>query len=216
MPHCDEDHEGRSHLRMHRRGRSRSAGCTAGRDRSGLPTGFRGDTFGQDSLLPTAPVIVAGYDGTALGREAVVQAGLQAGPTGCVFVVYAYRSPRWSFRRFRRLRAARAAGRRALDDLFSGRTSLPDTDYVTELVPGKVADAICRVAVACRADAIVVGVRSPERFQTPLKPVSAEDLLVAGIPVVIVPDSHGMAYGNDADSSAFGDESAIPDIDAWW
>ena len=169
----------------------------------------------QESPPAASRAIVAGYDGTALGREAVVQAGLQAGPTGCVFVVYAYRPPRWYFGRFRRLRAARAAGRRALEDLLSGRNWLPDTEYVTELIPGRVADAISRVAAARKADSVVVGARQAGRFRAAPRSVSLERLLVAGIPVVIVPDSQGTAY-HDADRSTFGDESAIPGVEAWW
>ena len=118
----DKDREGRTHLRTRRIGRSRSAACRAGH---GVDGGWL--VLGPPQPSSGSRTIVAGYDGTAVGREAVVQAGLQAGPTGCVFVVYAYGSPGSRFGRVRRLKAAWAAGRRALEDLFNDGSRTPIT-----------------------------------------------------------------------------------------
>lgn len=215
MRYRDEDREGRTHLRTQRHGRSRSPACTEGREKNSLPPGCGRGKLGRASVLPAARVIVAGYDGTALGREAVIQAGLQAGATGCVYVVYAYRSSRWYFSRFRRLRAARAAGRRAFEDLFSEGNWLPDTEYVTELISGRIADAVSWVADTCSADAIVVGAHRTGRIRATLRSISRERLIAPGIPVLIVPDPLGMAH-RDTHASTFGNDSGIPDVETWW
>jgi nucleotide-binding universal stress UspA family protein len=159
---------------------------------------------------------VAGYDGTALGRKVVLEAGLRAWPTGCVFVVYAYRSPPGyvgSPYSERRVSAARAEGRRALEDLFADH-GLPDVEYIPELISGRPMEAIARVAAARGAVAIVVGARHTGRARTMLKAASRQRLLWPAVPVIVIPEAHDGPRG--AGGAAGDDESPIPPIDAWW
>ena len=202
----DKDREGRTHLRTRRIGRSRSAACRAGH---GVDGGWL--VLGPPQPSSGSRTIVAGYDGTAVGREAVVQAGLQAGPTGCVFVVYAYGSPGSRFGRVRRLKAAWAAGRRALEDLFNDGDPLPDADYVEELIPGWLHDAIRHVAYIRRADAIVVGARQTGPMRTVLSSFSRGRLLAAGVPVVIV--SELQLTPTDVNRSVSGTEMVLPGVE---
>jgi nucleotide-binding universal stress UspA family protein len=171
--------------------------------------------LGREPLRPVSRAIVAGYDGTALGRKVVVEAGLRAWPTGCVFVVYAYRSPPGyvgSPYSERRVSAARAEGRRALEDLFADHR-LPDVEYIPELISGRSMEAIARVAVARGAAAIVVGARHTARARTMLNAVSRQRLLGPAVPVIVIPEGH---YGPAGGGSTGDDASPIPPIDAWW
>jgi nucleotide-binding universal stress UspA family protein len=155
--HDDHDQDAGSRRRVGRRNRGVARMAGAGRpERVGSQDSL---ILGQEPLLPVSRAIIAGYDGTALGRKAVVEAGLRAWPTGCVFVVHAYRSPPGylgSPYTERRMSAARAAGRRLLEDLFGDR-GLPDVEYIPELLSGRPMEAIARVAAAREADAIVIG-----------------------------------------------------------
>jgi nucleotide-binding universal stress UspA family protein len=218
MGYAYEDREGRTHVRLQPRLRRRSGPCALRGGEPGWP-GRRGPArLGVDSPPPVSHGIVVGYDGTALGHEAVVQAGLRAGPAGCVLVVYAYRLPpkflgRRSFQR--RLDAARAAGREALEDLFSNRDCLPDAEYIPKLMCGRPADAISRIAAARSADAIVIGLRRSGTVQALLSSVTARGLLAAPIPVVIVSESS--RTGQDgAGGWSFVDASPIPEVETWW
>jgi nucleotide-binding universal stress UspA family protein len=166
---------------------------------------------------PAGLALVAGYDGTAVARAAVVQAGLIAGPTGCVFVVHAYRSPprrlgRSSFDH--RLSAAQAAGRCVLEDLLAGRHPLPEAQYTPELVCGRPIEAMIRVADARDADAIVVGARLTGWLHAILKAVSRERMLAAGVPVIVVPELLEPSYGDHG--PPVDDDSDIPPISTWW
>ena len=160
---------------------------------------------------------MAGYDGTPLGREVVVQAGLRAGPAGCVFVVYAYRSRRWPFGRsnVQRRLIGRAAGRHALEDLFSHPDGLPDTEYILELIAGRTANALSRIAGARGAEAIVVGTRPAGRLRAMLRSPSRERMLAAGVPIVTIPETRGPIH-EDAGDATRDDESTIPDLETWW
>jgi nucleotide-binding universal stress UspA family protein len=146
--------------------------------------------LGREPSRPVSRAIVAGYGGTALGREIVIEAGLRAWPTGCVFVVYAYRSPPGyvgSPYSERRLSAARAEGTTALEDLFAD-PRLPDVEYIPELISGRPMEAIARVAAARGADAIVVGARQAGRVRTILDAVSRRRLLGPAVPVIVIPE----------------------------
>jgi nucleotide-binding universal stress UspA family protein len=211
MRQDDHDGEGRTHVRTRHHGRVRSVPCGGHRRDFVANRGWSG----RDS--PGSPVIVAGYDGTSLGRAVVVQAGLRAGPAGCVFVVYAYRSRPWPLRRSdaqRRL-IGRATGRHALEALFSHPDGLPDAEYILELVAGRPADAITRVAGARGADAIVVGARPTGRLPAMLRSFAREHILAAGVPVVTVPQTRGASHEDDDDTTEE-DASAIPDLEMWW
>jgi nucleotide-binding universal stress UspA family protein len=123
--------------------------------------------LGREPPQSTSRAIVAGYDGSPRGQAAVVEAGLLAGDEGCVFVVYAYRTPAGFLGApyfDRRLSAARETGVRALTELLSGRARLPVTEYIPELLAGAPADTIARVAAARSADAIVVGAGHTRRL----------------------------------------------------
>ena len=125
-----------------------------------LPGSSPSIVLGQEPTRPGTRTLVVGYDGSPLAQAAVVEAGLRAGQTGCVFVVYAYDAPPgflgWPYYG-RKLSQARAAGQHALADLLQSGTSLPDVEYIPELIAGQPAEAIARVAAVRNADEIVVG-----------------------------------------------------------
>lgn len=200
-------------MRTRHHGRIRSAPC------SGHWRDFVANRgwFGRESPGPVSPAIVAGYDGTPLGREVVVQAGLRAGPAGSVFVVYAYRSRPWPLGRSDRQRRliGRATGRHALEALFSHPDGLPDAEYILELVAGRPADAITRVAGARGADAIVVGARATGRLRAMLRSLAREHVLAAGLPVVTVPETRS-ATDEGTSGTTGEDEFTIPDLETWW
>jgi nucleotide-binding universal stress UspA family protein len=143
--------------------------------------------LGQEPQRLAARALVAGYDGSPLAQAAVVEAGLQAGPAGCVFVVYAYNSPPrllgWPYYN-RRLTQARAIGHQALADLLMGGTWLPEAEYIPELIAGQPADAIARVAAARHAAAIVVGAPSAQRLGAKRASVSHELERTVRVPVI--------------------------------
>ena len=212
--HDDRDQEAVSRRRVRRRNRSVTRLAAAGRRER---VGSHGSLIlGQEPLRPVSRAIIVGYDGTALGRKAVVEAGLRAWPAGCVFVVHAYRSPPGylaSPYTERRVSAARAAGRRLLEDLF-GDGGLPDVEYIPELISGRPIEAIARVAAARDADAIVIGARPTGRVRTILSAVSRQRLLTPAVPVILIPEARN---GRRGDGGAAADEdSRIPPIDAWW
>jgi nucleotide-binding universal stress UspA family protein len=135
----------------------------------------------------SARAVVAGYDGSRVAQSAVVEAGLRAGPTGCVFVVYAYSSPPaflgWPYYN-RRLTRARAIGHQALAFLLMGGTWLPEAEYIPELIAGQPVDAIARVTAARHADAIVVGASSTRRLRAKRASVSHELEQTLRVPVI--------------------------------
>jgi len=208
----DQDPGFRRHVGRRNRGVTRMA--RAGRpERVGSHESL---ILGQEPLLPVSRAIIVGYDGTALGRKAVVEAGLRAWPTGCVFVVHAYRSPPGylgSPYTERRVGAARAAGRRLLEDLF-GAHGLPDVEYIPELISGRPMEAIARVAAARDADAIVIGARPTGRVRTILNAVSRRRLLTPAVPVILIPEARDRPRGDGG--AAADEDSPTPPIDAWW
>lgn len=171
---------------------------------------------------PAARTVVVGYDGTALGRAAVVEAGLRAGLTGCVFVVYAYRNPPGflgSPYYERRLSTARATGQHALTNLLRDPGGLPVAEYVPELLGGPPADALMRVAAARSADEIVVGASHAGRLRGVLGTVTRMLLRTAEVPVITIPESAPPDRGSTPDgrSGSSADRGlAIPDVSGWW
>jgi nucleotide-binding universal stress UspA family protein len=210
----DQDADLPRHLQRVNRGPTWMAATQSGRRERVDSDGSL--VLGQEPPRPVSRAIIAGYDGTALGRGAVVEAGLRAWPTGCVFVVHAYHSPPGylgSPYSERRVSAARAAGRQLLEDLFGDR-GLPDVEYIPELIPGRPMEAIARVAAARAADAIVIGARQKGRVRTILNAVSRRRLLAPAVPVVLIPERRNGSCGED--NSAGEEDSPIPPVDAWW
>ena len=212
MRHGHDEHAGRTHLSRHFYLRIRSGACNTDGGRSRVSHEWLGSRpYSQTS---NAPVIVAAFDGTSLGREAVIQAGRQAGPHGYVVVVYAYRLPRRYRGRGvyqRRLIAARAKGLRALEELLSQRARLPEATYLPELMSGGPRDTIARIANDLGASAIVVGAQTGWRFAAVLRSLSRACLLGYSVPIVTVFEPRGAPM---CSSSACA--SAIPDVEAWW
>ena len=164
--------------------------------------------------------VVAGYDGSSRGRAAVIAAGRRAGPSGRVFVVYAYRPPPaylGSPYAQRRLTAARAAGRHALGGLLLDDEDLPRAQYVSELIAGNPASAIARVAAAQRADAIVVGASRPRRVGFGSRSVSAALRRSVDVPVIVMPDQpQRLTVKARSLRNHNSDGKAGPDIRIWW
>jgi nucleotide-binding universal stress UspA family protein len=133
--------------------------------------------------------LVTGYDGSALAQAAVVEAGLRAGNSGCVFVVAAYHMPPaflgWPYFD-RRLRTARAVGERALAELLCGRTLLPDAEYVAELIAGSPAAAIAGVAAARHAEAILVGASGARRIGGKRRSIARQLERIVEVPVITI------------------------------
>src|SRR5262249_30900047 len=129
------------------------------------------------------------YDGSPVAQAAVVEAGLRAGQTGCVFVVYAYDAPPgflgWPYYG-RRLSQARAIGRRALADLLQGETWLPEAEDIPELISGQPAEAIATVAAVRNADEIVVGASPARGLRGMRAGVSQELERTVPVPVITI------------------------------
>jgi nucleotide-binding universal stress UspA family protein len=179
------------HSRTHRRGRPPTIGESLGKGRAPRREEHEPIVLGQEPSWPSASAVVAGFDGTSLGLAAVVEAGLRAGPLGCVFVVHAYQAPP----RFlgspyfqRRLSRARSAGQRLLDELWGYREALPESQYVPELIAGRPAEAINRVAAARAADAIVIGLRRERTVSGLRRSVAGRLLRTAPLPVIALPE----------------------------
>jgi Universal stress protein family len=213
MRHDHEKREGRTHLRTPPYLRLRSAPCGRAEVRNPR-SGHARITTGQKPKASARPVIVAGFDGTRAGREAVLQAGRQAGAGGFVVVVYAYRVPHRCLGRARfqqRVSTARANGKRALEDLFSQRHLLPESTYLPELTPGPAGHAIARIAGDLGAEAIVLGMRRARRFSALPRWASPTRLLVADVPVLMVAEDR-----EPKRRSVEANASRIPDVEAWW
>ena len=192
-------------------------------DRSGLRASETTDVMAQESRAAASCVVVAGYDGTPLGRSAVFEAGIQAGPGGRVFVVYAYRPPPsylGSPDSDRRLGPALARGTTALAELLDDPASLPPSEYVPELLAGPPAVAIARVADARHAAAILVGA-SRRRGVIPMRRGVLRTLLrTARVPVMTIPRARSQAAAApqpvvSPDRTRAG-ESVLPHVSTWW
>jgi nucleotide-binding universal stress UspA family protein len=122
--------------------------------------------------------VVVGYDGRP-GSSAVLERAVEAaGAEGVVFVVHAYP----------RLDAGLADAESTVSTLYGGTGGpLDRAAWEPEIIAGDPAEAIAAVAVARRADEIVVGTR---RFglARALHGGVAEDLIrLAGVTVTVVP-----------------------------
>ena len=143
----------------------------------------------------------------------MAEAALTAGPSGCVFVVYAYRTPPSFLGRTifdGGVSEARLAGRRALDDLWRKRGELPRADFIPELIAGPPADAISRVASVRHAEAIVVGAGHRRRFRV-RRSVAHELQRTVEVPVIVIPSSR-----TREPESGVTTEVVTPDVSTWW
>lgn len=205
------------HSRTHRRATILPAEPTIARTRHRPQYGCGALVLGQEPSHPGGRAIVAGFDGTPLGEAAVAEAAFAAGSSGCVFVVYAYRTPPsflgWPFAD-RRVSNARLVGRRALDDLWPKRDELPTAELIPELIAGPPADAISRVAAARHADAIVVGAGRPGGRRIWRRRVADELQLRTDIQVIVIPPNSTHAC-SESESQA-GAEVVMPDVSTWW
>ena len=161
-------------------------------------------------------MIVAGFDGTSLGEAAVAEAAVRAGPAGYVFVVCAYRAPLRCLGRpyfDRRLREARMAGQRVLDDLWRRRDTLPRSHFIQQLICGRPAQAIGGVASTRHVDAIVVGARPTGRIRAMRGDLVYELQRTAQVPVIAITAPRAIPRRRQADADV---GLAIPDVETWW
>ena len=171
---------------------------------------------------PRARRLVAGYGGSARSRAAVAEAGRRAGPSGCVFVVYAYRIPA-TYRGLphfaQRVRAIRADGECALVELLKDAETLPPATYVPKLVCGSRPDAIRIVATARNAGAILVG-RSRRRVVLLGLGVSRRLTQMTSTPVITVASPASTAGAGPVSADAFDVQpkptSTVPPVWTWW
>jgi nucleotide-binding universal stress UspA family protein len=135
--------------------------------------------------------IVVGYDGSESARQAVSYAAARAGHGGKVWVVHCYGPPPdWlgapNYQRL--LDDHQTRGKAILDALIlEDGNALVEVDYDFELVDGKPAEAISKVAQVRDADEIVIGSRGFGRLRSALGSVSQEVLHLADRPVVVIP-----------------------------
>lgn len=145
----------------------------------------------QENSPNGRPRIVVGYDGSEGARRAVAYAAARAGVSGKVWVVHCYGPPPdWlgapNYERL--LEDHQARGKAILDALvLEGGDELVETDYELELVDGKPAEAVAKVAQVRDADEIVIGSRGFGRLRSALGSVSLETLHLADRPVVVIP-----------------------------
>ena len=135
--------------------------------------------------MTSHPCIVVGYDGSTAARGALAWALEHAGPEGKVVVVHAFEPPHdWSGHPSydRILHEHRARGQALLDELPE------DSRIEQELLGGRPADAIARVALTHHAEEIAVGSRGFGPLRAALGSVSHELLHRADRPVVVVPN----------------------------
>lgn len=204
------------HSRTHRRATILSTEATLARTRRPPRVGCGPVVLGQEPSDPSVRTIVAGFDGTATGEAAVAEAALTVGPSGSVFVVYAYRTPPSIFGGTifdSGVSKARLAGRRVLDDLWHKRDELPAAEFIPELIAGPPADAIRRVASARHAEAIVVGAGHGRRFGV-RRSVARQLQRTVGVPVIVVPASRARV-GSEGEPGVTR-EVVTPDVSTWW
>ena len=142
------------------------------------------------TLPPHTPCIVVGYDGSAPSRAAVRLAAARA-HGGKLFIVHAYHAPPdfWGTEEYEDLlERALYRGRSILagiaDDADLG---LANVDYDVELIAGRPAEVVARVAQTRRADEIVVGTRGFGKVRAVLGSVAHELLHEASCPVTAIP-----------------------------
>ena len=148
------------------------------------------------------PTIVVGYDGSALGRQAVRQ-GVRMAQGGRVIVVHAYDAPPPTLNdRWRELlgHEHEERGRAVLDKiLVEGDDELGEGDVEARLQPGRPADALLAVAAEVDADGIVVGSHGYGPMSALLGSVSHDLLRSADRPVTVLPPACAERMSHDTD-----------------
>ena len=142
------------------------------------------------SRTPRSPCVVAGFDGSAASRAAVRLAAARAAD-GKLFIVHAYEAPPdfWGTEHYEELlERALQRGRGILAGLADDTDlGLADVDYEAELIAGRPAEVVARVAETRHADEIVVGTRGFGRVRAVLGSVAHELLHEAPCPVTVIP-----------------------------
>lgn len=136
-------------------------------------------------------VVVVGYDGSPASRAAVVHAVERAGPSGCVYVVHAYRVPAdyWGTGYYQELLDHLAhEGRELMQQLPHEIEVLANVEWHPEIVGTVPAKAIADVAATREADEIIVGSRGYGRARALLGSVSHELIHLAHCPVTVIPE----------------------------
>jgi nucleotide-binding universal stress UspA family protein len=137
-----------------------------------------------------SPRVVVGFDGSAPSRAAVRLAAARTGD-GKLFIVHAYEAPPdfWGSEHYEELLERALHRGRGILSGIAGDTdlSLADVDYELELIAGRPAEVLARVAETRRADEIVVGTRGFGKVRAVLGSVAHEVLHEAPCPVTAIP-----------------------------
>lgn len=135
--------------------------------------------------------VVVAYDGSPSARRAVELAAARTTPEDKLIVVHAYKVPS----EYRTLSYYEDLLERALerasvvmDSIEDDCPSLRGRDWESDVIEGRPAEAVCRVAHHRGADEIVLGSRGLSPLAGLLGSVSHEVLHRAECPVLIVPE----------------------------
>jgi nucleotide-binding universal stress UspA family protein len=138
-----------------------------------------------------SPCIVVGYDGSAASRAALRLAVDRVG-SGKIFLVHGYAAPA-DFRGHeayeRLLEAALTRGEQVLDAAAEVDPRLEEVDHELELIAGRPAEVIAKVAETRDADEIIVGTRGFGPLRGLLGSVAHALLHLAICPVTVIPDA---------------------------
>jgi len=140
---------------------------------------------------PRTPCIVVGYDGSPSAHAALALA-IDNVAHGKLFVVHAYEAPGdfWGTEHYQELLdLALRRGRAVLDGVVEDDPRLATIDYETELIAGRPAEVLARVADARGADSIIIGTRGFGRVRAVLGSVAHELLHEAACPVTVIPEA---------------------------
>lgn len=139
----------------------------------------------------TGRTVVVAYDGSRASRVAVDHALVRAGADGRLIVVHAFRSPPDTIgapgygAALGRSTMTTAA---LIDRLERDCGGLHEVDYEADVLEGRPAEVVCRVAESRDADEIVIGSRGAGRVRALLGSVAHEVLHRARCPVIVIPE----------------------------
>lgn len=135
--------------------------------------------------------VVVGFDGSSAARSAVDHAIARTGEGGHLVVVHAFRAPPDSVGRPGYERAAGDATAQTvaiIDRLERDCPGLQDVDYEADVLEGRPAEVLCRVAELRGADELVIGSRGAGRVRALLGSVAHEALHRSTCPVTVIPE----------------------------
>lgn len=140
--------------------------------------------------MPTRrPCIVVGYDDSPAARTALFLAGRRAGSDGLVVIVHTYDvPPEFVGEVYYGDMIDRAAERARTTLEGAPREALGDVAIETELMTGRAAPAIAKVAEVRDADEIIIGTRGLGRMRALLGSVAHELIHLADRPVTVIPE----------------------------